>query len=195
MPRSAIVDLFRLLDGAFEPTVREGVAFVELQVALVREVAIAIFGKDVLLDSTCRDNAGGEFDEVFTSRLQLKALLHHHWEFSRLTNEDAECIKVFLFGSERDRVGVKVEGKPKSFSSSNLRLHLRGVAVSTLHSSDQLFVVRVSESVDIVESTAHPSVSGNPGEQLGAVDSFAFFFAREKHRLSLLITISEAGQS
>ena len=77
MPRSAIVDLFRLLDGAFEPTVREGVAFVELQVALVREVAIAIFGKDVLLDSTCRDNAGGEFDEVFMSRLQLEALLHH----------------------------------------------------------------------------------------------------------------------
>ena len=89
MPRSTVVDVFRLLDGTFEPAVGEGVAFIELQVSFVREVAVTSFREDVL-DVVVGDNTGGEFDEVFAARLQVDAILHHHWELLRLTDEDVE---------------------------------------------------------------------------------------------------------
>ena len=42
MPWDAFVFLFRLFDGTFQPTVGEGVAFVEVQVAFVGEEAATI---------------------------------------------------------------------------------------------------------------------------------------------------------
>ena len=42
MPRDATVFLFYLFDATFQPTVGEGVAFVELKVALVSEEAATV---------------------------------------------------------------------------------------------------------------------------------------------------------
>ena len=42
MPRDAMVFLFCLFDATFQPTVGEGVAFVEVQVAFVGEEAATI---------------------------------------------------------------------------------------------------------------------------------------------------------
>ena len=68
MPWDAVVLLFSLPDAAFQSTVGEGVALVELKVAFVVEKAPTSFWQDVL-DSICGNNCGRKVDEVFSSWL------------------------------------------------------------------------------------------------------------------------------
>ena len=68
MPWDAVVLLFSLPDAAFQPTVGEGVALVELKVAFVIEKTPTSFWQDVL-DSVCGDDCGRKVDEVLSSWL------------------------------------------------------------------------------------------------------------------------------
>ena len=68
MPWDAVVLLFSLPDAAFQSTVGEGVALVELKVAFVVEKAPTSFWQDVL-DSVCRDDCGRKINEVLSSWL------------------------------------------------------------------------------------------------------------------------------
>ena len=99
VPRNTVVDLFCLLDGTLKPAVGEGVQFVEIQVSFVGKEALPSCREDVM-DFVVGDHSGREVDEVFTSRLQLDALLHHHWELCGLAYEHTKCV-VFLFQSAK----------------------------------------------------------------------------------------------
>ena len=68
MPWDAFVLLFSLPDAAFQPTVGEGVALVELKVAFVVEKAPTSFWQDVL-DSIRGNDCGRKVNKVFSSWL------------------------------------------------------------------------------------------------------------------------------
>ena len=108
MPRSTVVDVFRLLDGTFQPAVGVRVLLIELQVSLVVEEAIPSLGSDVL-DVVGGDNPCREVDEVFPSWLKLETFLLHHWELLRLTNEDVECVVFLSQSSKGHEVGMEVK--------------------------------------------------------------------------------------
>ena len=45
---------------------------------------------------------------------QLDTLVSHHWELSRLADEQLEGVVLLVEGAEGHRVGVEVEGEPQS---------------------------------------------------------------------------------
>ena len=60
------------------------------------------------------DNCGGEVNKVLSSWFQLDTLVSHHWELSRLADEQLEGVVLLVEGAEGHRVGVEVEGEPQS---------------------------------------------------------------------------------
>ena len=51
---------------------------------------------------------------MLSSWFQLDTLVSHHWELSRLADEQLEGVVLLVEGAEGNRVGVEVEGEPQS---------------------------------------------------------------------------------
>ena len=162
MPWDAFVFFLSLFDGTFQPTVGEGVAFVEIQVAFVGEEAATSLWRDVP-DVVGGDHLGGEVDEVLPPWLHLETLVPHHRELSGLADEHLERVVLLVNGAKGHRVGVEVNDEPESVPGSLLRTHFLNSFVP-LHLFHQHCVCRISERVVHVEGAAHPSVSWDPGE-------------------------------
>ena len=60
------------------------------------------------------DNCGREVNKVLPPWFQLDTLVSHHWELSRLADEQLEGVVLLVEGAEGHRVGVEVEGEPQS---------------------------------------------------------------------------------
>ena len=108
VPWDAVVLVLSLLYPTFKPAVGEGVAFVEVQVALISEEAVPSTGLDIP-EVVGGDQVSGEVDEMFSSRLKLYAMLSHHWELLRGADEDAESTVTLIMSAKGHRVGVKVQ--------------------------------------------------------------------------------------
>ena len=115
--------LFGLFDPTLQPTVGEGVALVELQVALVGEEAATSLWRDVP-DVVGGNNLGGEVDEVLPPWLHLETLVPHHRELSGLADEHLERVVLLVNGAEGHRVGVEVQGELQAVPPPILGLHL-----------------------------------------------------------------------
>ena len=102
--------LFGLFDPTLQPTVGEGVALVELQVALIGEEAATSLWRDVP-DVVGGDHLGGEVDEVLPPWLHLETLVPHHRELSGLADEHLERVVLLVNGAKGHRVGVEVQGE------------------------------------------------------------------------------------
>ena len=122
MPWDAIVLLLSLLDPTLQPTVGEGVALVELQVALVGEEAATSLWRDVP-DVVGGDHLGGEVDEVLPPWLHLETLVPHHRELSVLADEHLERVVLLVNGPKGHRVGVEIECKSQSISPADMRIN------------------------------------------------------------------------
>ena len=108
VPWDAVVLVLSLLYPTFKPAVGEGVAFVEVQVALISEEAVPSTGLDIP-EVVGGDQVSREVDEMFSSRLKLYAMLSHHWELLRGADEDAESTVALIMSAKGHRVGVKVQ--------------------------------------------------------------------------------------
>ena len=107
MPWDTIVFFLSLFDGTFQPTVGEGVAFVEIQVAFVGEEAATILWRYVF-DSVCCDKCSREIHKVLPPRLKRNTLVQHHRELRWLADEHLEGTVLLVNSSHGHRVGVKV---------------------------------------------------------------------------------------
>ena len=110
MPWNASVFLFCLFDATFQPTVGESVAFVEVKVALVCEEASTVLRR-YASDAVGRNNRGGEVNKVLPPCLQWDALVQHHGELRRLSDEHLEGVVLLVEGAQGHRVGVQVQGE------------------------------------------------------------------------------------
>ena len=108
VPWDAVVLVLSLLYPTFQPAVGEGVAFVEVQVALISEEAVPSTGLDIP-EVVGGDQVSGEVDEMFSSRLKLEAVLSHHRELLRGADEDAESTVALIMSAKGHRVGVQVQ--------------------------------------------------------------------------------------
>ena len=76
---------------------------------------------------------------MFPTWLKLEAFLLHHWEISRMTNEDIEGIVFLIKSPKRHRVGMEVKGKsqtvPLAYFRLNFGLHGCGITLQFLHQS------------------------------------------------------------
>ena len=138
MPWNTIVLLLSLLDPTLQPTVGEGVALVELKVALVGEEAATILWRDVP-DVVGGDDFGGEVDEVLPPWLHVETLVPHHRELSGLADEELEGVVLLVQGAQGHSVGVEVDHELQSVPLSLLRLDFLGRFVP-LHLLDQVTV-------------------------------------------------------
>ena len=108
VPGCAVVLVLSLLDPTLQPAVGEGVAFVEVQVNLISKEAVPstwiniskVFGGD---------QGGREVDEMFPPRLQLEALLSHHWELVGGAYEEAERTVLLVKGAKGHGIRVKIQ--------------------------------------------------------------------------------------
>ena len=99
--------LFGLFDPTLQPTVGEGVALVELEVALICEEAATSLWRDVP-DVVGGDHHGGEVDEVLPTWLHLETLVPHHRELSGLADEHLEGVVLLVKGAHGHHAGVEV---------------------------------------------------------------------------------------
>ena len=129
MPWDALVLLLHLLDPALQTTVGEGVALVELKVALVGEEAATILWRDVP-DVVGGDDFGGEVDEVLPPWLHVETLVPHHRELSGLADEQLERVVLLVLGSQGHRVRVEVHGELQSVPHPLFRHDLMDFLVS-----------------------------------------------------------------
>ena len=136
IPGDALVPLFGLFDLALKLAVDEGVALVELEVALVGEEAATSLWNDAS-DVFGGHQGGGEVDEVLPPRLQRDALLPDHGELGGLADEHLEVVVLLVEAAEGHSVGVEVQGELEAIPDSLLRLHLFRLLV-LLHIFDQL---------------------------------------------------------
>ena len=107
MPRDTLILFLGLFDPAFQPTIRECVALVELKVALIGEEAATSLWRDVP-DVVGGNNLGGEVDEVLPTWLHLETLVPHHWELSGLADEHLEGVVLLVKGAQGHHAGVEV---------------------------------------------------------------------------------------
>ena len=77
---------------------------------------------------------------------QLDTLVSHHWELSRLADEQLEGVVLLVEGAEGNRVGVEVEGEPQSVPG-------KGVFDKPMYR--QLFKISVSMKYCINENLAY----------------------------------------
>ena len=138
MPRDATVFHFCLFDATFQPTVGEGVAFVELKVALISEEAATVLWCYVLDPIRCH-NRGGEINKVLPPWLKWNALVKHHGELSWLADEQLEGDVLLGKAAQGHRVRVEVQAESQSVTGSLLRLHLFCTGTS-LHFFHQVLV-------------------------------------------------------
>ena len=110
MPWDAVVFFFCLFDTTLQPTVGEGVAFVEVQVAFVGEEAATILWRYVF-DSVCCDKCSREIYKVLPPRLKRNTLVQHHGELRWLADEHLEGVVLLVEGAQGHRVGVQVHGE------------------------------------------------------------------------------------
>ena len=99
--------LFALFDPTLQPTVGEGVALVEVKVALIGEKAASSLWRDVP-DVVGGDHLSGEVDEVLPAWLHLETLVSHHRELSGLADEHLEGVVLLLQGAQGHHTGVEV---------------------------------------------------------------------------------------
>ena len=125
-------------------------------------------------------NLSLELHKVFASRLQLETPLLDDRELCWFADEHLEGVKVLVEGAKGHPVAVEVQEQPETTFLSTLRQHCV-IGSAALHTLDQRLVLRRPESILPVESAAHAGVSGNPGEQAGAVDLLAGNLAGDKH--------------
>ena len=110
MPWDAFVLLFSFFDPTFQPTVGEGVAFVEVQVAFICEEAATILWR-YPSDSVCCDKCSREIHKVLPPRLKRNTLVQHHRELRWLADEHLEGVVLLVEGAQGHRVGVQVHGE------------------------------------------------------------------------------------
>ena len=120
MPWDAIVLLLSLLDPTLQPTVGEGVALVELKVALIGEEAATSLWRD-MPDVVGGDHLGGEVDEVLPPWLHLDTLVPHHRELGGLADEHLERVVLLVNGAKGHFVGMEVKCKSKPIALANFR--------------------------------------------------------------------------
>ena len=95
MPRDAVVFLLCFFYATFQPTVGEGVAFVELEIAFVRkETATVLWGN--VFDSVCCNKCSREVNEVLPPRLKRDTLVPYHGKLSRLADEQPEGVELLV---------------------------------------------------------------------------------------------------
>ena len=123
MPRDAFVLFFGFFDGTFQPTVREGVAFVEVKVAFVGEEAATILWR-YPSDSVCCDKCSREIYKVLPPRLKRNTLVQHLGELRWLADEHLEGIVLLVQCAQGHRVGVQVQGELQSVPPSQLRFDI-----------------------------------------------------------------------
>ena len=100
VPRCAVELVLSLLDPTLQPAVGEGVAFVEVQVALISEEAVP--GTGINTSKVFGGDQGGrEADEMFPPWLELDALFSHHWELVGGAYEEAESTMLLVKGAKR----------------------------------------------------------------------------------------------
>ena len=128
IPGCAIEFVLSPLDPTLKLAVGEGVAFVEVQAALISEEAFPctwintskVFGGD---------QGGREVDEVFPPWLELEALLSHHWELVGGSYEEAEGTMLLVKGAKGHWVGVKIERETQSVLSTCSQFYLLCLAL------------------------------------------------------------------
>ena len=123
MPWDAVVFLLCFFYATFQPTVGEGVAFVELEIAFVRKETATVLWGDAF-DSICCNECSREVNEVLPPRLKRDALVPYHGKLSRLADEQPEGVELLVESAQGHRVGVEVNREPQSVSGSLLRLYL-----------------------------------------------------------------------
>ena len=143
MPWDAFVFFLSLFDGTFQPTVGEGVASVEIQVAFVGEEAATILWRYVS-DSVCCDKCSREIHIVLPPRLKRNTLVQHYGELRWLADEHLEGVVLLVEGAQGNSVGVEVHGELQPVSSTFLRLHLLSRCI-TLLLQDKVSIFRCSE--------------------------------------------------
>ena len=107
MPRNTLEHLLRLLDRTLKPAVGEGVPLIEVKVALIGKEAVPGIRVDVL-DVAGVDDRGREVDEVFSTWFHLQTVLSHHWELSRISNEDFERLVLLIESAKGHCVGMEI---------------------------------------------------------------------------------------
>ena len=108
VPRDAVELVLSPLDPTLKSAVGEGVAFVEVQVALISEEAVpSAWGNTPKVFGS--DQGGREVDEVLSPWLEVDTLLSHHRELIGSSNEEPERTVAFVKSAEGHCARVKIQ--------------------------------------------------------------------------------------
>ena len=108
VPGDAFVLCLCPLYPTLEPAVGEGVAVVEIKIALVGKETVSGLWFDAS-DLVGGYNGGREVDEMFSPWLELKSLFSHHRELVGGSNKEAERTVALVKGAERHCVGMQIQ--------------------------------------------------------------------------------------
>ena len=108
VPWDAVILCLSLLYPTLQPAVGKGVAFVEVQVALIFKEAVPSTGVHVP-EIIGGNQGGGEVDEMFQPWSELNTMLSHHWELVWGSDKDAESTMALAESAKGNRVRVQIQ--------------------------------------------------------------------------------------
>ena len=143
VPGDAFVLCLCPLYPTLEPAVGEGVAVVEIKIALVSKETVSGLRCDAS-DLVGGYNGGREVDEMLAAWSKLDPSFSHHRELVRLTDEETEGSVPLVKSAKGHRVRVQIQTETQTVLSANLGLHLLRL-ILPLHLFYQPLVLRLLE--------------------------------------------------